>query len=298
MAASQNDLFKKVAASTVTTLSAPGKALGATSLNVGSTTNYPIDTGIIIAIRVVDTSGNLVAGTYTEWSATVTSGTSLAINAIPVYGSDQIYSSGSTTQVFIPLSSYARNALVDGILSQHKQTGTHSNITADSIVVADGGTIENDTVNEATTDNGVTIDGLNIKDGKITTDKAVGLPEIDGGTTRGTLITDASGNVTSSAATAGRVVLGNMQILWGTQTSGTIGTAAYSEASNVISFSNAFSAAPVVTATMSDIGGTVGEYLAVSASSTSSATIICGHTNTAGATSTPTIRWMAIGLIA
>jgi len=124
MAASTNDLLKKSGASTVTTLSAPGKALGATSINVGSTTNYPTDTGIVIAIRQVDSNGDLVAGTYTEWSATVASATSLSIVATPVYGSDQIYSAGSTTQVYIPLSSYAHNKLIDNILEHANQDGT------------------------------------------------------------------------------------------------------------------------------------------------------------------------------
>ncbi len=124
MAASTNDLLKKTGSNTVTTLSAPGKALGATSINVGSTTNYPADTGIIIAIRQVDSSGALVAGTYTEWSATVSSATSLAIVATPVLGSDQIYAAGSTTQVYIPVSSYAQNKLIDNILEHANQDGS------------------------------------------------------------------------------------------------------------------------------------------------------------------------------
>jgi hypothetical protein len=133
MAAAQTDMFKKTGAGTVTTLAAPGKALSATSITVGATTNHPTDTGIVIAIRQVDSAGELVAGTYTEWSATVTSGTSFAINAVPVYGSDQVYAAGSTTQVYIPLSAYAHNELIDGILTEHNQDGTHSNITATTV---------------------------------------------------------------------------------------------------------------------------------------------------------------------
>lgn len=124
MSASTNDLYKKVGTGTVTTLAAPGKALGATSINVGSTANMPTTTGIVIAIRTVDSNGELVAGTYTEWSATVASATSLAIVAVPVYGNDQAYTAGSTTQVFIPASSYAQNTLIDGILVSHNQDGT------------------------------------------------------------------------------------------------------------------------------------------------------------------------------
>ncbi len=140
-----SDLFKKTGSSTVTTLAAPGKALGATSITVGTTTNYPTTTGIIVAIRVVDTTGEIIAGTYTEWSATVTSGTTLAIEAVPVMGSDQIYSAGSTTQVFIPVSSYAHNKLIDGILEEHKQTGAHSDITADNATITNA-TVTNLTV--------------------------------------------------------------------------------------------------------------------------------------------------------
>jgi hypothetical protein len=161
MSASVDDVFKKTGASTVTTLSAPGKALSATSINVGSTTNYPADTGFVIAIREVDSNGELVAGTYREYNAIVASGTSLNIDATPVYGSDRVFPAGSTTQVFIPLSSSAHNQLVDGVLVQHKQDGTH------------GDTITTDTINENTPANGVTVDGLNIKDSKLNTNNSI-----------------------------------------------------------------------------------------------------------------------------
>ena len=142
--ASQTDKFKKAGLATVTTLAAPGKALAATSITVGSTTNFPTGTGLIVAIRQVNTAGTLVAGTYTEWRATVTSGTSLAIEATPVAGSDQVYAAGSTTQVFVPLSSYGYNELVDGVLVEHSQTGTHTAVTATSLTAS--GTVQGATV--------------------------------------------------------------------------------------------------------------------------------------------------------
>jgi len=132
MSASANDKFMKAGAGTVTTLSAPGKALSATSITVGSTTNYPTDTGIVFAIRQVDVNGELVTGTYTEWAGTVTSGTTLSMDAAPVYGSDQVYPAGSTTQVYIPLSSSAHNKMVDGLLVSHDQDGTLKTDSADS----------------------------------------------------------------------------------------------------------------------------------------------------------------------
>lgn len=138
MAANVTDKFKKVGTGTVTTLAAPGKALGAISINVGSTANYPQDTGIIIAMRTVDANGALIAGTYTEWSATVSSATSLAIVATPVYGSDQIYSAGASTQVYIPTSSYSQNTLIDGILAHANQDGTLKANSVGTTQIADG----------------------------------------------------------------------------------------------------------------------------------------------------------------
>jgi len=136
MSAATSDKVKKLGANTVTTLSAPGKALAATSITVGSTTNYPTDTGIIIAIREVDSSGALVAGTYREYSATVSSATTLAIVATPVLGTDRVFTAGSTTQVYMPLSSNGENEFRDAYLTQHTQTGAHGAITAPSAVIA------------------------------------------------------------------------------------------------------------------------------------------------------------------
>lgn len=165
MAAGLNDKFRKAGASTVTTLAAPGKALADTSINVGSTTNYPTDTGIIVAIRQVDTAGELVAGTYTTWNAIVTSSTSLSISATPRTGSDQVYPAASTTQVYMVVSSAGQNDMVDGILEEHAQDGTHTDITATSL--------STDTITEKTGAAGVTIDGLLIKDSKLATADSV-----------------------------------------------------------------------------------------------------------------------------
>lgn len=132
MAAANSDLFRKGGANTVTTLAAPGKALAATSITVGSTTNYPTDTGIVIGIRQVDSDGVLVPGTYSEYNATVTSGTTFSIDAVPVLGSDQVYPAGSTTQVFLPVSSSAHNDLIDGLVVSHNQDGTLKTDSVDS----------------------------------------------------------------------------------------------------------------------------------------------------------------------
>lgn len=152
MAAGANDKFLKVGvAGTLTSLSAPGHSVSGTTITVGSTTNWPTDTATVFAIRQVDSSGSLVAGTYTEWRGIV-SGSTLT-NMTLMYGTDQVYPAGSTTQVYIPLSAAAHNRLIDGILSEHDQDGTHGAITASSIT-ATTGTFTNLTVSGTATSEG------------------------------------------------------------------------------------------------------------------------------------------------
>lgn len=124
MAANASDMFQKVARSTATTLSAPGYTVGATSINVASTSNWPADTGITFGIDEVDGGGNRIAGTYNIFRGTVGSATQLA-NLTYVGGdANRNYSAGATTRVYI-LVSYAReNRLVDGLLVSHDQDGT------------------------------------------------------------------------------------------------------------------------------------------------------------------------------
>lgn len=136
MAASANDMLQKVGvAGTLTSLSAPGHSISGTTITVGSTTNWPTDTGVTFAIRQVDSSGVLVAGTYTEWRGVV-SGSTLT-GMVLAYGTDQVYPAGSTTQVYIPVSAYSHNRMIDALTAEHSQLdGTHTDITADSVASA------------------------------------------------------------------------------------------------------------------------------------------------------------------
>lgn len=167
MAANASDMFQKVARSTATTLSAPGYTVGATSINVASTSNWPADTGITFGIDEVDGGGNRIAGTYNIFRGTVGSATQLA-NLTYVGGdANRNYSAGATTRVYI-LVSYAReNRLVDGLLVSHDQDGT---LKAGAVDVA--GVLASNVVETA-----------KIKDANVTTakiaDDAVTAPKID-----------------------------------------------------------------------------------------------------------------------
>lgn len=145
MAATDN--LMKVANATLTSLDAPGKPIGAASLNLVSSTNWPTDTGVIFAMRKVDASlittanpAGVVPNSYTEWAAQL-SGVTLS-NLTLVYGTDQDYSEGVGTQVFIPLSGTWANRLIAALLLEHKQTGAHKDVTADSLAVVGNAEVE------------------------------------------------------------------------------------------------------------------------------------------------------------
>ena len=134
--ASANDFFHKVGRSTATTLASPGYTTGDTSINVASTTNWPADTGVTFAIDEVDSNGLRVSGTYNVFRGKVAGGTQ--IDEVTYVGGDtnRNYSAGATTRVYILVSSYRDNRFTDGILEEHKQDGTHSDINADSLDVS------------------------------------------------------------------------------------------------------------------------------------------------------------------
>lgn len=124
MPAAATDYYQKVGRSTATTLSAPGYTIGNTSINVGSTTNWPTTTGITFAIDTIDSNGVRVAGTYNTFRGTVNTATQIT-NVTYVGGdANQNYSAGSTTRVYILAQSDWANRLVDGILVHADQDGT------------------------------------------------------------------------------------------------------------------------------------------------------------------------------
>ena len=140
------DKFMKVGMSTATTLSAPGYTIGNTSITVGSTTNWPTDTGITFAIDTVTVVNGVEvqdAGSYNEYVGTVATGTTITNVAWADGDGNKNYSAGSTTRVYIPVSKTRENRLVDGMLVEHKQTGAHGTVTADSITVTGNVTAAN-----------------------------------------------------------------------------------------------------------------------------------------------------------
>lgn len=159
MAAAATDKLMEVGIATATTLDA-NYTINDTSITVASTSGWPTATGVAFAIDVVDSNGVQIAGTYNEYVGVVSSATSIT-SVDHVNGTDRNYSAGATTRAYIPVSAERENRIVEWGVVQHKQDGTHAD------------TITTDTINENTAANGVTIDGLNIKDSKLVTANSV-----------------------------------------------------------------------------------------------------------------------------
>lgn len=130
------DKFLKVGnPGTATTLSAPGYTNGvSTSINVGSTTNWPPDTLTAFAIdraEIVNGVEQRVAGTYCEFVGIVSSATAIG-NVSKTFGTGQDYPAGSLTRVYIPVTGTQNDYMVDGLNQDHNGKGNHKTLTDDS----------------------------------------------------------------------------------------------------------------------------------------------------------------------
>lgn len=162
MAAANTDLLKKVGLpGSATTLASPGHTIGGTSINVDSTTNWPTDTGVTFAMDTVTLVNGVETrdtGSYTVWTGVVASATSIS-NMVLEYGTDQNYSAGSATRVYIIPNTTRENDLVDWGLAEHAQDGTHTAITATTIAASStvSGTVVTGTAIDGLKDNSVAL---------------------------------------------------------------------------------------------------------------------------------------------
>lgn len=165
MSASVNDKFQLISASgtvpNVPRVTATRSAAG-TSLTVDNC-NWDTTTGKIFSTYQVDTSGSVVAGTQTIWKGVVNSSTSIGSMTRLAGASDTGNAIGDYVEI-IPDSEWVNN-LISGVLAQHNQDGTHSDITATTADFT--GAVSANTISEHTAASGVTVDGMNIKDGYV-----------------------------------------------------------------------------------------------------------------------------------
>lgn len=136
MAAATTDLFTKVGLpGSATTLESPGFTIGGTTLNVASTANWQNETLQVFAIDQVTIEAGQevrIAGSYREMEGIVTSATSIGSVVFSSGFSPRNYPAGSTTRVYIPVSSTRENKLIDGFKQDHNLKGNHKTLTDDN----------------------------------------------------------------------------------------------------------------------------------------------------------------------
>lgn len=151
MAAGANDKFTK-------SYSFLQKSLGATitdvatSLTLNNYTNIPTDTKVHFIIDRIDSNGNRTNSTR-ELASGICNGSAITSVSRGLHGTTaQSHDAGAVVE-FV-LSGAAWNDLIDGILAEHNQDGTHGAITTTSITNAgdisqtNGSAIDDDSGNE------------------------------------------------------------------------------------------------------------------------------------------------------
>lgn len=140
MAAQPEDYFQEVGTpGSATYMTAPGYTIGATTMNVQSTSGFPSDTGVIFSVDTTSTVNGVEtqdAGSYCVFEGKVASATSLSGVSL-LYGTPQNYPAGATTRVYITVSTQWAKRLVEGLLVSHTQFGTLKNNVIGTANIAD-----------------------------------------------------------------------------------------------------------------------------------------------------------------
>ena len=132
MAAANTDKFIKVASNTGWQLDASGISdASVTSFGLVSATSLPTDTGVILTIDRVDSSGNATPSKM-ERIIGVMSGTTVTSCVRGLEGTAQAHAAGAVVEIVISKSNI--NKLMEGILAEHNQDGTHKEIALDSMI--------------------------------------------------------------------------------------------------------------------------------------------------------------------
>jgi len=155
LAAANTDKFKKLARKWTGAIGSGGVANDSTTtIPLASSTNLPTDTAVVAVIDRVDANGTKTPS-LEESVIGVVSGSNLVTCTRGVEGTAQAHSAGAVVEILFTNKGW--EDLIDGILAEHNQAGAHTT----------------DTISEKTAAAGVTIDGLQIKDGVgVYTDKA------------------------------------------------------------------------------------------------------------------------------
>lgn len=127
----QTDKFRKGKSLFSTTLSSGISTGTGDTITLASVTGLPTDTEITLTFDRVDSDGNATDATMERITGTI-SGSNLTSYTRGVDGSsEQAHSSGAVVEYI--WNGDDLNDMIDGLLVEHNQDGTHSDVTADSV---------------------------------------------------------------------------------------------------------------------------------------------------------------------
>lgn len=143
MAGAITDLLDRVTDSNtsrpvISSLASPGKSIGAPSINLSDVTAWTTSSKVHFSIYKTQVVGGVTIKdptTQTDWVGTLAG--SVISNLTLTGGTDRAYVAGDIVEL-TPTARMMKD-LYDWAIAQHKQDGSHSNITADSIT--DNGTL-------------------------------------------------------------------------------------------------------------------------------------------------------------
>ncbi len=134
MPAANTDKFIKVASNTGWQLDASGISdASVTSFGLVSATSFPTDTAVILTIDRVNSSG-VATPSLMERIVGVMSGTTVTSCVRGLEGTAQAHAAGAVVEIVISKSNI--NKLMEGILVEHNQDGTHGAITTTGAITA------------------------------------------------------------------------------------------------------------------------------------------------------------------
>lgn len=257
MAASANDKLQKVGLATATTLDS-NYTSNDTTVTVASTSGWPTDTGVTFAIDTIDSAGLQVPGSYNEYVGVVSTATSITSVDWADGVGDKNYSAGASTRVYIPVTKTRENRIVDWGLVEHKQDGTHDDVTATSI--SNAGTLTQTGV-ASFSDNLDVVDGKAIRDGN--DNELVKFSQTASAVNEYTVKNAATGNAPQLQATGGDTNIGINLVPKGTgevQFNGVAASGAYTDYSSSVTFTNLTKGSGTVSAYYKQVGKRVHYY--------------------------------------
>ena len=138
MAAANTDKFKKLSRRWVGQIGAGGVAdASTTTIPLSSATNLPTDTAVVAVVDRVDADGGSTP-LLEETFIGVVSGSNLTSSVRGVEGTAQAHSAGAVVEILFTAKGW--NDLIDGILANHTQDGSHDFDGDEVIIDADADT--------------------------------------------------------------------------------------------------------------------------------------------------------------